>query len=80
MSFTPATNVNIHDGTIPAGPAKGEVAKVIDYSQDGGKTWKNYGIYCREFLDRVEEKKAILLSVGPASCRAEMIFPRDCNY
>lgn len=77
--LTPATHVNIHDGEIKAGPARGEPAKIIDYSMDGGKTWKNHGIYCREFIGEVDLKKKLLLEIGPATNRAEMVFPRDCD-
>ncbi len=75
-----ATHVNVLKGTMKGGIAKGGPARVVDYSCDGGKTWFNHGVYCQRFLFEIERIVKTLYEVGPITNRAEMIFPRNCNY
>tara|TARA_R110002020_G_C16257003_1_gene770201 strand:+ start:701 stop:1009 length:309 start_codon:yes stop_codon:yes gene_type:complete len=81
METKKALKVNLHNGTMQAGIAKGEKAIIIDYTLDG-KKWINHGIYCRNLITdgRVEKIKQSLLNVGVLSSREDQIFPVDCRY
>lgn len=73
------TNTKLHNGTIKSGIAKGEPAKILDYSTDNGKTWINHGIYCRNFTKRAYTLDKSLVGSQIMNSRADVIFPAECD-
>ena len=66
--------------TNKSGMAKGERAKVLDYSTDNGKNWVNHGIYCRHMIKKAETMQGYLVGTSIMSSRVNQVFPVDCHY
>ena len=80
MKTLKVTNTKVHTAKLKGGIAKGEDAKILDYSTDGGKTWKNHGIYCREMTSKIDRIIITIQKAGVINSRENQVFPVACHY